>query len=257
VVQLERVAVSNTAVFLVFEHCQHDLANLIDAQYKKLHRSPFSVAGTKRLLLQLLSALQFLHEDCGLIHRDMKLSNLLYTDQGRLKLADFGLSRRYCCGSSSHVVLTPNVASLWYRPPDLLLGAVGYGTDLDLWAAGCIFCEILKGYPLLAGATELDQIQKIFACLGVPTALEWPSFSELPLVRDGLIQELLSSTPRSRSSTLLDDFSFLGGTGLRLLTSLLQYDPEKRWSASRALESTYFKEEPLPTPVDRMPRFQM
>ena len=276
-VHLERVAVSKTGVFLVFENCDHDLANLIDSEYSKHRRSPFATEGVKRLLLQLLSALDFVHAHfsksilllvrsqhvcpywssslCApVLHRDIKLSNLLYNNKGMLKLADFGLSRRYSAEHPS-AALTPNVASLWYRPPELLLGASKYTASIDSWASGCIFAELLNGYPLLNGKTEMDQIHKIFECLGVPTASEWPSFADLPLVRDGSIQPLLnekSSGPKS----LLDDFAFLGSTGLRLLASLLHFDPSQRWSVDRSLESPYFREEPLPTPVERMPRFR-
>ena len=77
-VHLEEVAVSNSGVFLVFEYCEHDLADLVDAHYAKFQRSPFAEAACKRLFLQLLSALSFLHEH-SIIHRDLKPSNVLVT----------------------------------------------------------------------------------------------------------------------------------------------------------------------------------
>ena len=173
-----------------------------------------------------------------------------------LKLADFGLSRSYSADHPS-AALTPKVASLWYRPPEILLGALMYNASIDSWASGCIFAELLKGYPLLNGKTEMDQIHKMFECLGVPTTQEWPSFADLPLVRDGAIQQLLNEKPTSsHRKSLLDDFAFLGSAGLRLLASLLRYDPSQRSSVACALESPYFREDPLPTPVERMPRFQ-
>lgn len=86
-------------------------------------------------MLQLLGALRFLHSRY-ILHRDLKLSNLLYNHRGELRVADFGLARRVdgeyvgdydqndpkernCC-------LTPNVVSLWYRPPELLFGSDYY-----------------------------------------------------------------------------------------------------------------------------------
>lgn len=76
-------------VFLVFEYCEHDMAHLIDHMGKR-----FTQSEVKNLLLQLLRGVEHLHEH-WIIHRDIKMSNLLYTNTGRLKLADFGLARLY------------------------------------------------------------------------------------------------------------------------------------------------------------------
>lgn len=174
------------------------------------------------------------------------MSNLLYS-QGKLQVADFGLSRPYAASSSSR--LTPEVASLWYRPPEVLLFGkqAVYSETIDTWAAGCIFAELLKGYPLLDGKTELDQIHKIIQCIGlVKEDEEW-------FRRDDLAFSF--EMPSLSSRTLLDDFSYLSINGLRLLTSLLDYNPKLRWSASTALASPYFEELPLPCPVNKMPHF--
>jgi serine/threonine protein kinase len=138
-------------------------------------------------MLQLLEALRFLHSNY-VLHRDLKLSNLLYNQKGELKVADFGLARRvggeYIVGSSGgkrrdkimgssngtkqstdpsppSCCLTPKVVSLWYRPPELLLGAEYYDQGVDLWGAGCIMGELLRGKPIMDGKNELDQLQKM------------------------------------------------------------------------------------------------
>ena len=167
IVQLQDIAVSTSGVFLVFEYCSSDLAQTIDHYYHKHKKSPFTQAQVKRLLHELLSALEFMHSRF-LIHRDIKLSNLLYSTSGVLKLADFGLSRKL--GPS----LTPKVVSLWYRPPELLLGSEEYTTAVDVWGAACVFGELLKGAPLMDGKNELDQLSKMFQLLGPPTVAQWP-----------------------------------------------------------------------------------
>lgn len=234
VVHLETVAVSASGVFLVFEYCRHDLADLIDAEYKRYHRSPFSPAAVKRLLHQLLSAVEFLHAR-RLIHRDIKMSNLLYTESD-LKLADFGLSRPVADK------MTMNVASLWYRAPELLFGAESYSIGMDLWAVGCVMAEFLMGTPLMAGRDEKDQIDKMVYCLGFPGEhCPWPK----PRWPNIMI-------PRR---ALLDDFDWLSTEGLRLLTLLLEYDPAQRATAEQAVGSEYFAEDPLPLTADEMPKF--
>lgn len=170
IVKLQQVAVSKSGVFLVFEYCQNDLAQLVDAHYTMHKKSPFTQAQVKRLLYQLLSALQYMHSRC-LIHRDIKLSNLLYSTTGQLKLADFGLSRKVILAGPP---MTGKVVSLWYRPPELLLGSDEYTTAVDLWGAACVFGELLEGVPLLDGKTEQDQLRKIFDLVGPPTVAHWP-----------------------------------------------------------------------------------
>jgi len=87
------VSASRSGVFLVFEYCEHDLGQLVDSHFAMHGRSPFRESQVKQLGLQLLSALSFLHSR-NVVHRDLKLSNLLYNHRGELRLADFGLARR-------------------------------------------------------------------------------------------------------------------------------------------------------------------
>ena len=158
------------------------MANLTDLHFQMHKKSPFSLAATKTLLRQLLSALDHIHSHY-IIHRDVKLTNLLYNHQGCLKLADFGLSRPYAAHDGR--LLTPNVASLWYRPPELLFGSKKYSQAIDIWAVGCVFAEFLSGQPLLNGKTEEEQFHLMVDCLGVPTERDWPDLQRMPKIQQG------------------------------------------------------------------------
>lgn len=142
-----------SCVFLVFEYCEHDIAGLIDQM-----KTPFSVSEVKRIMIQILSAVRHLH-DQYIIHRDLKLSNLLYNRYGLTKVADFGLAREFGLPPNR---MTPKVVTLWYRSPELLLGCETYTTAVDLWACGCIFGELLLHAPLIQGRSEMEQLRFMF-----------------------------------------------------------------------------------------------
>ena len=223
------------------------MANLIDLYFQMHKRSPFSLSATKTLLRHLLEALDFIHSHY-IIHRDVKLTNLLYTNRGCLKLADFGLSRPFAAHDSR--VLTQNVASLWYRPPELLLGARTYNQSIDIWAVGCIFAEFLSGQPLINGKTEEEQIRLMVDCIGVPSAREWLEFNNLPKIKSGTV-----TIPKRSRRTVLDTFSELSKAGLVLQSRLLHYDSHQRWTARECLESPFFSEAPAATKPESMPSF--
>lgn len=244
ILHLDRVAVSRSrGAFLVLEYCEHDMANLIDDFRQRYGKSPFSVSHVKTLAMQLLSAVSFIHER-RILHRDLKVKNLLY-HRGNLKVGDFGLSRTF---PDEERHLTLDVATLWYKPIELLLGNEFYSTELDIWAVGCIIGEIAKGYPLMDGKTENEQIQMIFQYVGIP-----PDIKQYKRVQQG---EVLLPTGRSKQ-LLMDDFDKFGIEGIAFLFELLHLEPEKRISAAGALNSKFFSTKPLPSTQEDMPKFRL
>jgi cyclin-dependent kinase 10 len=226
---------------------EHDMANLIDLHFGMHKRSPFSLAASKTLLKHLLEALNHIHSHY-IIHRDVKLTNLLYSNRGFLKLADFGLSRPYAAHDNR--VLTQNVASLWYRPPELLLGSKIYGQSIDIWAVGCVFAEFLAGQPLMNGKTEEEQFRLMVDCIGIPSTREWPELMSMPRISSSSFH-----IPSKSRRTVLDTFSDLSKAGLDLQSRLLHYDSHQRWTAAECLGSTFFSEFPFPLRPEKMPNF--
>lgn len=134
------------------EFVEHDLKALMESM-----TSPFLQSEIKTLMHQLLSAVACLHEN-WIVHRDLKTSNLLMNNRGQIKVADFGLARRF-----GHPLghMTQLVVTLWYRAPELLLGATEYDRAIDMWSVGCIFAELVNKEPLFPGKGEIDQLSLV------------------------------------------------------------------------------------------------
>ena len=158
-------------------------------------------AEVKCLLQQLLLAVAHLHDN-WILHRDLKTSNLLLSHRGILKVGDFGLAREY---GSPLKAYTSVVVTLWYRAPELLLGAKEYSTPIDVWSVGCIFGELLTMEAIFQGKFEHDQINRIFRDLGTPNDTIWPNYSELPLVKKNTFTTNPVSNLRKRFASRLSE----------------------------------------------------
>ncbi|EGO28279.1 hypothetical protein SERLADRAFT_458677 [Serpula lacrymans var. lacrymans S7.9] len=215
---------------------EHDLKSLLTAM-----PSPFLHSEIKTLMLQLLSAVYHCHS-CWILHRDLKTSNILMNNRGIIKVADFGLARRY--GDPVGVGgMTQLVVTLWYRAPEILLGASTYSTAVDIWSVGCIFAELLLKEPLFQAKTEIELLGMIQELLGPSTN---SLLSESSLSSPGRSMNFSSSHPRRLQQRL----DHLAGSATDLIRSLLTYNPRKRVRADEALEHPYFNESPLPKHPD-------
>lgn len=241
IVCLKEVVVGRSleSIFLVMEYCEQDLASLLDNMQK-----PFLETHVKCIMMQVFKGLTYLHKK-EIVHRDVKVSNLLLTNMGTIKIADFGLARELGYPMSP---MTPQVVTLWYRAPELLFQTKTQTSGVDMWAAGCILGELLLHKPLLPGKSEIDQINLIIDLLGTPNDNIWPEFSQLPAIENFTLKAQPYNNLKTR-------FPGLSPSGQRLLNFLFMYDPKRRATASECLESSYFKEQPLPCDPRMMPTF--
>ena len=83
----------------------------------------------------------------------MKPENILLGLDGYILLADFGLARAFGLPVKTY---THEVVTLWYRAPEILLGAKEYSTPIDIWSVGCIFAEMAQRKALFIGDSEID-----------------------------------------------------------------------------------------------------
>ncbi|XP_058077717.1 cyclin-dependent kinase D-1-like [Magnolia sinica] len=221
---------------LVFEFMESDLEAVI--RDRNIVLSP---ADIKSYLQMTMKGLAYCHKK-WVLHRDMKPNNLLIGADGQLKLADFGLARIF---GSPDRKFTHQVFARWYRAPELLFGTKQYGSGVDVWAAACIFAELLLRRPFLQGSSDIDQLGKIFAAFGTPKPSQWPDMVYLP---DYVEYQFVPAPP------LRSLFPMASDDALDLLSRMFAYDPKSRISAQQALEHRYFSSVPAPTKPALLPR---
>jgi cyclin-dependent kinase 2 len=222
IVQLFDVIISGNSIYMVFEYLDMDLKKLLDR--KKSLLTPKLV---KSYMQQLLEAIDYCHKN-RILHRDLKPQNLLLDCAGHIKLADFGLARTFNIPLRAY---THEVVTLWYRAPEILLGAKLYSTGVDIWSLGCIFAEMMMLRTLFQGDSEIDQLYRIFRQFGTPDETVWKNIVHLP--------DYKATFPKWERQQLPQRF-YNDNDAIELFKSMTNYDPDQRISARAALEHKYF-----------------
>lgn len=232
---------------MVFEYLEYDLTGVLETPEIR-----FTQDHIKSWSQQLLSGVHYTHIN-RVIHRDLKTSNILINKKGQLKIADWGLARSW---NDEMKRLTNKVITLWYRPPELLLGCAKYTSKIDMWSVGCIIAEMFRRTGLFKGSSEATQLDLIFRTCGHPTEENWPHINDMcPLWRkfepkdgeqrfpDRLREALKANLPRPEWMT---------ENAINLISKLITMDPDKRWSALEALDADYFFENPIVKTADKL-----
>tara|TARA_R110002060_G_scaffold40935_5_gene52301 strand:+ start:80 stop:1141 length:1062 start_codon:yes stop_codon:yes gene_type:complete len=262
VIRLIEIILEDKCIFMVFEYAEHDLLQIIH-HHTQPTRHPIPPSTVKSIMFQLLNGCQYLHAN-WVLHRDLKPANIMVTSSGEVRIGDLGLARLFHKPLHSLFSGDKVVVTIWYRAPELLLGSRHYTPAIDMWAIGCIFAELLSLRPIFKGEEakmdskktvpfQRNQMQKIVEIMGIPTKDKWPHLVNMPEYN----QLSTLSSSHSKSGSNLEKWYYatinahggtsvpssnasLGVEGYKLLSSLLEYDPERRLTAQQALQHPFF-----------------
>ncbi|XP_064646599.1 cyclin-dependent kinase 14-like isoform X2 [Lineus longissimus] len=231
IVTLHDIIHTKETLTFVFEFVHTDLS-----QYLEKHTGGLNPQNVKLFLFQLLRGLAYCHQR-RILHRDLKPQNLLISEIGELKLADFGLARAKSVPSRTY---SHEVVTLWYRPPDVLLGSTDYTTSLDMWGVGCIFTEMISGLATFPGMKDAnDQLDRIWRVLGTPTNETWEGVTQFPNYN----KEKFIRYRKQKLAHVIPKIAHIPYAEA-IAAEFLQLIPTQRISAREALTHQYFSDLP-------------
>jgi len=212
-------------IYLIFEFMETDLHTVIRSNILEPIHKQF-------VMYQLLKALKFIHS-AGIVHRDLKPCNVLINSDACIKVCDFGLARSVMSLTGKDIIMTDNVATRWYRAPEVLLGSTKYNCQADMWSVGCIFGELLNGKAMFPGTSTLNQLNKILEVTGKPNK------EDILSIQSELAQNMIENINIIKQKNLKILFPKATAIELDLLGRLLQFNPNKRINVLEALEHPY------------------
>eukprot|EP01012_Entosiphon_sulcatum_P002895 TRINITY_DN10737_c0_g1_i1.p1 TRINITY_DN10737_c0_g1~~TRINITY_DN10737_c0_g1_i1.p1 ORF type:complete len:418 (+),score=74.45 TRINITY_DN10737_c0_g1_i1:138-1391(+) len=222
------------------------ITDLMDTDLHRIIQSPQPLTDQhmQYFIYQVLRALKYLHS-VGVLHRDVKPSNLLLNENCELKLCDFGLARCLpdrddsdddAAPADDQQPMTEYVVTRWYRAPELLLQEKNYGVAVDVWSVGCVLGELLGRRPLFPGTDYIDEIVCITNTLGTPRP------EDIAHIGSEQARQFVCALAEKLPVPLAKVFPRATPQCLEFLSHMLQWDPRNRISVDDALAHPYLSE---------------
>ena len=234
IITLLRIYISSNEkdVYLIFEYMETDLHAVLIARVLEESQRKF-------IFYQILKTLKFIHS-ANVIHRDIKPSNIFINRDCKIKIGDFGLARTIRIDDSSNSmepIMTDNIATRWYRAPEILLASKNYNKMADIWSVGCVLAELIAGKVLFPGSSSLNQIEKILEFTGLPNKQE-----EISNMNSEIFDVFLNNLQHIKKKTLNYYFQVGDEDAIDLVVKMICFNPKDRIKIEDALNHKYFRE---------------
>lgn len=227
---------SDGSLYYIFEFVGSDLAGLIDR-----NKNGLAEEFASRLMRQLLLGLNYIHQS-NFFHRDIKPENVLYDAPSEtLRIADFGEARSL----RARPPFTDYIGTRWYRAPECLLRDRAYSSPVDVWAAGLVFAELVRGAPVFRGKTSIDQLYQILQVCGQPSSGEWPEYKKMA--------DAIRFRAPEKGCGLERVLPKASGLFKKMISFILVLNPRRRPPARRCLEHELMAQLP-PMPAEQLER---
>ncbi|XP_069705463.1 cyclin-dependent kinase-like 2 isoform X2 [Periplaneta americana] len=211
--------------YLVFEFMDHTILDELEN-----NTSGLGDELSRQYIFQVLRGIEFCHNN-NIVHRDVKPENVLVSQLGVIKLCDFGFARLLAHPGETY---TDYVATRWYRAPELLVGDTKYGREVDIWAVGCLFAEMMSGDPLFPGDSDIDQLYQIIKLLGKLSHRHQQLVARNPMFKG------LKKGSEDGVRSLYKLFPGWPHLALDFISLCLKLDPVHRPSSSELIRHLYF-----------------
>ena len=223
IVKLKEVIREQDILYFVFEFLDQNLYEVSKGRQKF-----FPESTVRNYIFQVLQGLGYMHK-IGYFHRDIKPENILVSGD-IAKVADFGLAKAV----KARPPHTDYVSTRWYRAPEVLLRSPNYNAPIDIWAVGCMMAELIMLRPLFPGASESDELHRITAVLGTPTAETW---------KDGLRQaaSINYRFPKLPACPLQRLMPHASAEALKVMEDMMLWDPSKRPTCAGSIQYPFFR----------------
>ncbi|KAI5479532.1 negative regulator of the PHO system [Pseudohyphozyma bogoriensis] len=243
IIDLLQVIHTDNSIYMVFEYLDMDLRAYIDVARKAagVDRG-LSMSRVKLIMWQLFKGVAFCHEK-KIWHRDLKPQNVLINRDGQLKIGDFGLASMG--GVGVNVFTGGLVATLWYRAPEVLLGATSHGPEIDTWSLGVIMVELITSKPAFKGCDDASQLITIYKVIGTPSIEQL----QMLAMRYTESRAKINVSPRPEYKKIpwtvalrkfIDKNSYEDIRATDLIDRLLLFDGAQRPSAASVLMDEWF-----------------
>ena len=234
IINLLRIYISSNEkdVYLIFEYMETDLHAVLIARVLDENQRKF-------IFYQILKTLKYIHS-ANVIHRDIKPSNIFINRDCKIKIGDFGLARTVRADDSSNSmepIMTDNIATRWYRPPEILLASKNYNKMADIWSVGCVLAEMVTSKVLFPGSSSLNQIERILEFTGLPNKQE-----ELTNMNSEIFDVFLNNLQHIKKKNLNYYFPVGNEDAIDLVVKMVCFNPKDRIKIEDALNHKYFRE---------------